>query len=182
MKRSFDITDTLAFLESATLKKKLSTKTVFGRITPEFLTELGKDGSADIIRVVGQATGVKTGQSDLGPWVGFKGNFLAINLRTNEAFRSGRLFLPDVASELVEAALVTADAIAVNLAFDISIRRDESTSVGYIYEAAPLIPVQESDPLKLLISASGSEERTNARDTAKESKGKKATDETRATV
>lgn len=136
-------------VRTAQLKKKISVKTVFGKPDSRLIWEGGKDFSLPCVRVVGSVNKLRTGQGDFGPWVAFKGSFIAVNLQTGESFKGSELFLPEVASDLIENAVIDADGATVNIAFDIeAIRgRDEDS---FEYTARPHMEVEESDPLLML--------------------------------
>lgn len=133
------------------LIKKVTVKTVFGD-PKKYIRDNGLKASVAIVRIVGIATRLVTGESDYGPWVKFKGNFKATNLLTGEEFRSGSCLMPEVASDLVEGAMCGEGVDGVNFAFDILLVPDDSSATGYVYQAEPLIDYTESDPLALLES------------------------------
>lgn len=136
-------------LRGASLKKKISVKTVYGKPDPRTIPE---NGSIPVMRVMGQVTGLRTGQGDFGPWVAFKGEFIAVNLGTGESFKGSQLFLPEVASDLIENAVINAEGSNVNVAFDIEAIRGR-TSDDFEYTAKPHMEVEESDPLLMLVKA-----------------------------
>jgi len=108
-----------------------------------------KEVSHKLMRVVGIASDIKSGEGDNGPWTGLKGQFKATNLVTGEMFQSGQCFLPSVASDMVEGAL-KAGATAVEFGFDISAQFDEQSATSYVYHAEPLFEAAENDPVALL--------------------------------
>ena len=134
------------------LIKKITTKTVCGDIKK--LAKPLKDGEGmDLVRVFGVARDIKTGESDYGPWTKFLGNFQAINIVSGEEFKSTACMLPDTASELLEAALQNEGVNEVNFAFDISIKGDSNSTIGYQYVCSPLLEDNDSDPLAKLASS-----------------------------
>lgn len=133
------------------LTKKLSVKSVVGNIKLMVRDGAIKDGD-QIMRVYGTASALATGTSDFGDWVGFKGNFKAINLITSEAFASGKLFLPDVAGDLLEGAVSGSDG-AVEFGFDIAIEYDDQSATGYIYTATPILEPAEDEALSRIEAA-----------------------------
>lgn len=146
--------------------KKLSVKTVCGKIikneTPEgvkfalkddagAIKEVGPEGR--IMRIVGNISGYSTGEGTFGPWVALKGVIGAENLVTGEKFRSTKCFLPETGSDMVFNALCQDGARAVEFAYDIVLKNDEQTAVGYQYDLIPLVEaVAESDPLTALMA------------------------------
>ena len=133
------------------LIKKMSCKTVCGDVK-KLAREQLVDGvkTVAIMRVIGVAQGMVTGTGDNGDWVSFKGGFEGTNLIDGAVYKSGKLFLPEVAEDLVVAALNTEGNEAVNLAFDISILEDAASATGYVYTATPLMEVEENDPIEQL--------------------------------
>ena len=62
------------------------------------------------------------------------------------------MFLPEVASNLVEQAFISAQegdnpVESMKFAFDIKKVSDETSATGYVYSAVSLIETKESDPL-----------------------------------
>jgi hypothetical protein len=124
------------------LTNKLSIKTIVGKIDKKSLTEENQD----LCMIFGYAREIFTGQhGTFGDYTGFKGAFQGINLKTSERFQAGKLFLPDMASNLLEGELASGNE--VEFAFNIGVKADESSSVGYSYTVTPLIKPDKSDPL-----------------------------------
>lgn len=134
------------------LIKKISVRDVFGG-KAEILKVVMSDQEKKhpIMRVVGIASGMRTGESDNGPWTGLKGQFSATNLVTGQEFRSGQCFMPDVANDLVVGALMAEDSSAVEFGFIIYASYDETAATSYIYSAEPLVKPKENDPLAMLL-------------------------------
>ncbi len=127
--------------------KKLSTLKIMGK-----KPRLNEDEKTrDLYQVVGIASGKKTGESDFGLWCSLTGNFAAVNLSTGEQFRSGVLFLPDVALDPILGQM-DAGATSVEFGFTISIVEDEKSATGYVYTAMPLMAPDQNDPLEALTS------------------------------
>lgn len=131
---------------------KISVRDVFGA-KGQILEMVMKDkgDSHKLMRVVGIASGLQTGEGDNGPWTGLKGQFRATNLLTGEEFSSGKCFLPNVAQDMVVGAIMADGASAVEFAFDISVQFEESAATSYIYSAESLIQPKENDPLSMLL-------------------------------
>lgn len=131
---------------------KLSVKAVFGGKGPILDKVMGdKTKAHPIVRFLGIATGMKTGEGDNGPWTGLTGQFKGINLDTGEEFRSGVLFMPNVAQDMVIGALM-GDTKAVEFGFEVTAQYDEASATSYAFGASPLFESAESDPLKMLES------------------------------
>ena len=66
-------------------------------------------------------------------------------------FRTGQLFLPDVALDLVAPAVIASKkSETVQFAFRIGVVKDSTSATGYVYVAEALIEPEENDPLALL--------------------------------
>lgn len=115
-----------------------------------------------IFAVTGFVNSVSTGETDKGPWIAFLGNFSAVKLtKKGEVetgddalqLRSGKLFLPPVAENLLLGPIQSADKGAnIEFGFIIGIERDETSATNYVYYAEPLIAPDQNDPLEKLTS------------------------------
>ena len=130
--------------------KKISVKTVFGAIN---VRETAVGVEKPVMRVVGNITGAKTGESQYGPWLALKGSFLAVNLETGEEFRSSQCFLPESATDLAFNALQQDGVKSVDIAFDIGVKGTPpgKGQIGYEYTVTPLIAPAKSDPILSLM-------------------------------
>ena len=102
------------------------------------------------MQVMGVATGIKTGESDKGPWTALLGSFQAINMETGDTYRSGVCFLPNIMLNLVTPRLLEKESKAVEFAFNIGVKADEKSATGYVYIAEPIFETAENDPLEML--------------------------------
>jgi len=124
------------------LQKKISIAKVFGKINAAIIAKAGGT-SIHVMRVMGSATGLKTGVSDFGEWTALTGQFRAMNPETGETTDAAQLFMPDVAQDMI-AAQLKGNATAVDFAFDLFAVLDEASPVGYAYRATPLLNEGES--------------------------------------
>lgn len=136
---------------ATTLKRKLSTKTIMGgRIpAPEVKTFL--------YRIAGRVTGVKTGTSDFGPWLAFKGNFQA-QREDGEIFAAPLAFVPEPVQSMLEDAVQKqlADGLVPSIQFGIDLFAvpDKAAAVGYTFDVAPILkPEDETDSLLANLNA-----------------------------
>lgn len=120
--------------------KKISVKSVLGQAVK---TLVPAEGSKMLMRVYGSAQDTKTVTTQFGDGVGFTGNFRAVNLITGEEFASNVLWVPDVLTLLIKAAL--ADAEQVEFAFDIGVKANPDVAIGYEYVTASLVESREPD-------------------------------------
>lgn len=146
--------------------RKMSPKTVMGRIKPPFPGDMGDpsanpprpprspDPEQDLYVVMGQTNGVQTGDGDYGPWVAFKGWFEAARCDTGEISQSGLCFVPKAFEEaLLVAVKAQQEANAggmVEFAVKISIIPSTKAAAGYEFQCRNLIKTQTGDPLKAL--------------------------------
>lgn len=135
------------------LRKKLSAKTIVGKVKPLLpKNEMGEiiNGSpVALMRVYGICSGIKSGASTFGEWIAFTGNFKAIRLGDGVVFVGSQLFVPDVVTELLGPVVRAAEGADVEFAFDIGAQGTE-TEVGYEYMVKPLMKIEESAPLLAL--------------------------------
>lgn len=124
----------------ASLLKKISTATVYGKITNE-----DKVAPKALYRVFGIAVGTKTGSSNYGDWSCFVGEFQAVNLHTGEIFNSSKCFLPEIVDAGILTQLSQAEGGGVKFAFEIGIQPNEDIVIGYEYTAKSLLQVQPNN-------------------------------------
>jgi len=133
------------------LIKKISVKTVAGNIKKLIAAQPeGEEKPVPFMRVYGVATRVETGESDYGVWKAFIGQFKAVNLLDGVEYSSGKLFLPDVAGDLLEGALGASETSSVEFGFDLIAVPDTESNVGYVYQAEPLIEPAKDDTFSRL--------------------------------
>ncbi len=106
--------------------------------------------SHPVARVIGIASGLKTGEGDNGPWTGLTGQFKATNLLTGEVYQSGKCFMPDVAQDMIVGALMAGNTASVSFGFDVSVEYDEKSATSYVYTAASLMDSGPTDPISML--------------------------------
>ena len=113
---------------------KINARTVIG--TKEVIKSLvdDADGEVHIMNVFGVVTGAKTVTGgNFGDSVMFTGSFGAVNKVTGEMFRASKLFLPGMASEIVENQF-TGEPLDIDV--DIAaIPNDKDPGFAYIAEA-----------------------------------------------
>lgn len=152
---------------------KLSIKSCMASPELEIVTVDGKQvtrakGEQSLMRVIGQAEGIRRGQSDFGPWIAFLGYFEATNAKTGEVFRSSKVLFPDSFAGMLAAAInveemtddnndaqtasgkpsktKTGYGTLVQFAVDIGCK-PANTPTGYQYTVKPLIESGANDPL-----------------------------------
>ena len=124
----------------------LDKKTLIG------IVEKSKGKMVPVARILGMASAMKTGETDKGEYVTFKGKFAANNYYekdkvTGQAqeYRSGNLILPNVCSGLLEGLVSTAEnnqeenaAFGVVFGYEILAKADEKAATGYVFSMASL--------------------------------------------
>jgi hypothetical protein len=133
------------------LVSKLAVAKVIGKIKP---AELPEDGTlVPLMRVMGQADGIKTGTTNYGEYCGFTGIFAAVNIKTGEHFAAAQVYLPDVATDLMRPVVEEAarNGSKVEFAFDVGVRQvKRGEELKYEYGVKPLISAAKADPLAAL--------------------------------
>jgi hypothetical protein len=134
------------------LLKKITVKSVCGKIDKDKLKKLLelKDGeSLPLMRVFGVANKATDTESDLGPYVKFRGQFKGVSMETGESYRSGSCILPATAQELLAGAF-TKDVSEVEFAFEIGIHYDETAATQYVYDVESLHEAGQADSVSAL--------------------------------
>lgn len=121
---------------TVTALRKLSALTIMGE-----KIRRPKTKEEYLYRIVGTITGIKTGQSTYGDWVGFKGNFSA-RRHDGKLFAAPAAFVPQPMQDMFEAAILAQQAddlvASVQFGLDISVMQADS-SVGFEYKCVPVI-------------------------------------------
>lgn len=125
--------------------RKISTKNVVGRIP-----DPPAKGVKPLWQVIGQATGVREGNSQYGEYQGLVGMFEAVNVETGEVFEAPQCFLPEPYNGAIATRLLNG-ASAVDFAFEIGIKAPSAGSQQrYEYSCKALREAGETDPLENL--------------------------------
>jgi hypothetical protein len=135
--------------------KKLSGKVLVGQVKA-YAKDLQEGQSVDLFNVIGVASGLKHGTTNFGDFTALMGQFIAeplVGAKAGQRFRTGQLFLPDVALNMVAPIVENlGKGESVELAFRIGITASETSSVGYEYNAEFLVQPKENDPLEALMA------------------------------
>jgi hypothetical protein len=143
-------------MTNSTIVRKLSIKAIAGSLKTYVMARLADDYEGDdklvngqkldVAQIFGIANGVKSGEGTYGTWYGFTGSHEGVNVLTGETFTSSNAFLPEVATDLMRAALKDHDEL--EYAFQITAVIDGDMKEGYSYNVTPLMQVEERlDPL-----------------------------------
>lgn len=131
------------------IKKKVTC--AFGIKAPGVLAlVIANGGRVYSGRLVGIASGTKSGVTEYGEWTALIGQF-AFTDRFGNATRAVHAFGPDLVIAPAAAAL-GAGASAVNVAVDVYAVADEKSPVGWSYVAQSAIEADDTDPLAMLMN------------------------------
>lgn len=140
--------------QSATALKKLSVKTVHGKIRQD---EIPKDGKTvtPIMQIIGMATGVVSGDTDFGAYDKLIGQFEAVDLVSGELFTAPECFVPEPYNSMIAQKLKGSQNVpgvsAVEFAFEIGVMAPtEDQTVKYTYSTKVLRDASAGDPLETL--------------------------------
>lgn len=103
--------------------------------------KLANGETLNICRIVGQASGVKHGESNFGPWTALTGLFEFTDLRTGETIATTQAFVPDILLGYVQPT----EGDNVKFAVDMYAIGSDTSPVGFEYGFKTLIEAQ--DPL-----------------------------------
>jgi len=123
----------------------------------KMLKKACEKGPVRVMRVYGQTSKVEYGSGDNGDWTRFKGQIEAVNLLTKKISRSGALFLPGVASDILEGELLAAkgedENSNIQFGFEIGVVASDNSATGYEYTAASMVQESDSDVLSAIRSS-----------------------------
>lgn len=110
---------------------------------------VASDEPTPLCTIFGKASSLKSGEAPNGSvWTALVGNFMGINLATNEVYRSSKLFLPEGIQDGIADQIKT-EGFEGEVKFAYTIRSVKGKSpVGYIYQAMAVIDTEvQNDPL-----------------------------------
>ena len=139
-----------------TLLRRIAPKTV----CEDLLRRLDVEGAPERIElytVYGMTSGTRSGKTDRGEWLSFKGQFEAIRADNAKRYVSGQVFLQQPFENMLYAKLIEAqqtdDKASVQFAIAVALVRPakgKPSATGYEFEVRPVIESEESSPLALL--------------------------------
>lgn len=136
---------------AATLLRKISPATIFDKL-PRLDVE-GAPKEFPLYSVYGVASKVRTGKTDKGDWVSFKGQFEAVT-SNGEIFMSGQCFLPQPFEDMLFSQLQAAQQADEKASVEFAVRvflvppkAGKPSATGYEYRCEPLIEATESSPV-----------------------------------
>lgn len=139
-----------------TIVKKLSTKSVFGKV--EFSPEIPVGGKIHLYTVAGICSGYRMGNSNFGDYIQFYGEFVAWTTNPkSDRVQSAKLFVPSPFDEMLKNAVDSANGkpqveFRVRIGAEKVLKRDGS--MGYEYFVESEHKIQPSDALSRLLGES----------------------------
>lgn len=113
-----------------------------------------KEGEKVVLaRIVGIASGYKTGQTDKGEYVKLLGEFRAVNLQTGESFQSPQAIIPSFIAENFLPALQASGT--VEFAVQVDAKAKATAVAGYEFTMTPLVESKASDRMTELMAIAG---------------------------
>lgn len=120
------------------MERKLSAKIIVGKRIGQ-VTE-----PKDLFTVIGIATGIRSGQSNYGEWIGLKGQFEVVRCDDGKVLQAPIMILPDAAM-----AELTGNGLDYPLQFGFLVRVVPSTNdAGFEYEVIKVVDPTNHDPLE----------------------------------
>jgi hypothetical protein len=122
--------------------KKITTRIIVGKkrdpVTSETL----------LYKVIGVATGVKTGESNYGPWKALRGEFEAKRWSDGKVFKAPLVVLPEEVIDRIHARLDTGSA-AVGFALHVLVQ-PRAAAPGFVYDYVYPCEPHAHEPLAAL--------------------------------
>ena len=118
--------------------KKLSAKTIVGDVKK--LVREGQLTSGTVLyRVIGIADGVRSGESNFGPWTAFSGDFEAVNMLTGEVSRGPQFFSDKSFTDALLSRMNANPGAAVEFALEVAIEINDDYPMGFGYVTRPIV-------------------------------------------
>ena len=124
------------------------------RIKEEIETaKLKESETLSIIKLIGECSAAKTGQTDKGEYTRLAGNFIGTDLLTGELYQSGTCILPQFIGGQI--ASIIAQSGGLRFAFEIGVKRKDGALTGYEFVVKSLIDMAPTDAMKELLTIAG---------------------------
>ncbi len=115
--------------------------------------KLEEGQSVPLLKIVGETTSAKTGQTDKGTFTKLGGSFIGTDMTTGELYQSGVCILPDFVCAQLGTALQQGEA--VRFAFEIGAQRADTSITGYSFVIKPLIETKPANAMLELMELAG---------------------------
>lgn len=136
----------------STLLRKISPASIYKGEIPR-LDIPGAPAEFNLYNVYGIASKVRSGTTDKGEWISFKGQFEAMTPQ-GELFASGQVFLPQPFEDMLFSKLQEAQQQDEKASVQFAVRvfcvpptKGKPSMTGYEYRCEPLIESNETSPL-----------------------------------
>lgn len=118
--------------------------------------------SVDLLKIAGEVTRAKSGQTDKGEFTRLDGSFVGTDLTTGELYQSGACILPQFIGAQLGAAVLGANGGTVEFAFKVAAKAKANTITGYEFAVHPLMDSKPSDSMQRLMALAGIEKKAPA--------------------
>jgi hypothetical protein len=115
--------------------------------------KLADGQSVPLLKIVGESTGAKTGQTTHGMFTRLSGSFVGTDMTTGALYQSGQCILPEFIGAQLGAALSQGES--VRFAFQIEARRKDNAITGYEFAVKPLIESKPANAMQELMALAG---------------------------
>ena len=118
--------------------------------------------SVDLLKIAGEVTRAKSGQTDKGEFTRLDGSFVGTDLTTGELYQSGACILPQFIGAQLGAAVLSANGGTVEFAFKVAAKAKANAVTGYEFTVHPLMESKPSDSMQRLMALAGIEKKAPA--------------------
>lgn len=112
-------------------------------------------GTVALLKIAGQSTSAKTGQTDKGDYTKLMGSFVGTDLTTGELYQAQVCILPQYIGALLGSALTGAEAQSVEFGFEIHAKRKDTSLTGYEFVIKPLWETKPTSALEAIMNRAG---------------------------
>ena len=116
--------------------------------------KLEENQTVPLLKIAGQSTGAKTGQTDKGEYTKLLGMFIGTDLTTGALYQSQQAILPEFVGGALGAALKSGSQ-TVEFAFEIHAKRKDTAVTGYEFVVKPLMNAEPTDAIKRIAAFAG---------------------------
>lgn len=120
------------------------------RLKPALATKEFQNKAVFLATIIGEATGIKEAKSPDGAQIfkGATGAFEGVNIETGDVYRSGVIYLPGGAHDMLITQLEQESDLSKAIYFGVELWAVPSNNPrGYSWELREIAPIEEVDPL-----------------------------------
>ena len=129
--------------------RRIATRIVLVETDADAIEEMGRKAKTPLMAVFGRIGRTKTGQTDLGPYCKFYGEFHAVNLLTNKEFRAPTAAFPAVLADSLESQFAIDGTTALEFAGILGVQPRTGKGTKYEWYFQPAME-PTNDPLAKL--------------------------------